>query len=727
MVETVIKHASKKFALDMPDRRLRRRHDLMFQQTGTGRWNVLDPITRQSYRIGLVEHWLLTRADGKLPVPALIGQLRHEMPSVLLSDEQLFNLVRVFHRNGLMWTKSMACESSSRAGSLESWLGSVVVWQIRGIQPDAWLARLAPHTDLLFSFKSVQLWLGMIAFTLALVLLEFNRLCEQTTSLGWILQPAAGGMLFLVFIATRAVHELGHALVCKRFGVRCPDIGLFLILGAPCVYCDVSESWQLPGRWQRAAVAAAGMYVELVVACLAAWVWLSTVDGAANTLALQTMLVCSVSTLVINANPLMRFDGYHILADWFDEVNLRGKADAVAWSGLRWLVLGIPVDIGERASGRRFLLQAFSLAGWGYRAVLSIAIATVLISIYGSWNLPWIGRFLGAAILVSWWVVPMVKAMSDLYRLATQTGRRWRLAICSGLLVPVIGLLPLPSRTTTSGWLQPSRFRGVYAGTEATLVACSASDGQLVIAGEQLFQLHNSDVSMRLVRCQQAKKTAEIRLDANRRRLEMHGQDIEVQHYVTALEQATSWQAGAQEALEQLKVCSPMSGRLLAMPADSPASIHAESQPVHEGSLPVHWCESQQLGRLVPSGQLLASVCSEERIAVLPLTEQQLSGIAVGCKVRLCLDASHSVLAKCQVESIVQLDELASPWQTAPDVASAAAELPTSARFAAVVKVPSHLPTRPGTTVQAVFVSASTTMAATAARWLKANLRPFAD
>ena len=153
------------------------------------------------------------------------------------------------------------------------------------------------------------------------------------------MHPVQGSTLFAIFLFTRGLHELGHALVCKRHGVRCPDIGLFIVLGAPCVYCDVSESWQLPNRWQRAAVAAAGMYVELIAATLAAWVWMLTIDGPTNTVALQTMIVCSISTVLINANPLMRFDGYYILSDILDESNLRNRADNIAEARLyRWIL-----------------------------------------------------------------------------------------------------------------------------------------------------------------------------------------------------------------------------------------------------------------------------------------------------------------------------------------------------------------------------------------------------
>ena len=148
--------------------------------------------------------------------------------------------------------------------------------------------------------------------------------------------------------------------------------------------CDVSESWQLPSRWQRAAVAAAGMYVELIVASLAAWVWLLTIDGPANTVALQTMFVCSVSTVLINANPLMRFDGYYILSDILDESNLRSRADGHAEARLYRWILGpraVPqTKVARNAYGH--LLCIFSWMGWLYRTGLSLAIAGLLVAIY---------------------------------------------------------------------------------------------------------------------------------------------------------------------------------------------------------------------------------------------------------------------------------------------------------------------------------------------------------
>jgi putative peptide zinc metalloprotease protein len=724
---------------------LQRRRDLRFQQIDSLRWNVLDPVSRQSYRIGLIEHWLLTRPDGRATVDQLFKRLRAEFPRTGMSNEQLLACLTTFLRNGLLWSYGLVgtgADHSAVRSSLQGWqewLGSTVSWQIRGINPDRWLGRCAAHTSLLFSGRAVRVWLLLALLTGLAVLLEFQRLAAQSLSLEWILHPTTAGSLLAVFIVTRGLHELGHALVCKRFGIRCPDIGLFLILGAPCVYCDVSESWQLPRRWQRAAVAAAGMYVELIIATLSAWLWLATVDGPASTLALQTMLVCSVSTIVINANPLMRFDGYYILADLLDEVNLRSKADSAAANGLRWLALGLPNRSYAGSLRRQRLLSAFSLAGWIYRAGLSLTIASVLVSIYSNWNLLWVGRLLAAAILVSWWGVPAMKLSANLWHTAQQHGRSWRLAVVTAVLVLAVTWLPLPSRQLASGWLQPAESQGIYVGTASRLVACTVPDGANVKTGDPLFQLRSDQLNTRLVRYQQASRVAAIRLEADTRRRDMHGDDIDLQHASHQLEQARSWLAAAEQERAGLHLLAPMDGRLVAMPAPTASESTAGNNSTNDdasrweidGSYPTTWCAPQQVGRAVATGALLASVCSDSTIAVIPLTEDQLSRVAVGTPVRLRIAHHQRVLHDCRVRSVVRIDELSSPWQAAALVSLQQASSPhgqhSAVRFAAVIEVPDEVGDLPGATVDAVFVGPSTTLFAIVSRWLQSNLRLLAD
>ena len=116
-------------------------------------------------------------------------------------------------------------------------------------------------------------------------------------------------------VRDEGMHEFGHGLSCKHFGGECHEMGVMILVLTPCLYCNVSDSWMLPSKWHRAAIGAAGMYVELVLASLATFVWWWSEPGVLYYLCLNVMFICWVTTLIFNANPLLRYDGYYILAD----------------------------------------------------------------------------------------------------------------------------------------------------------------------------------------------------------------------------------------------------------------------------------------------------------------------------------------------------------------------------------------------------------------------------
>ena len=104
------------------------------------------------------------------------------------------------------------------------------------------------------------------------------------------------------------------------------------------LYCDVSDVWQMSSKWQRLAVSAAGMLVEVVVAALAFIVWWHTEPGLLNTWLLGLAIICSVNTVVVNANPLLRYDGHYLLADWLEIPNLGSRGQGLLGQKLRRLV-----------------------------------------------------------------------------------------------------------------------------------------------------------------------------------------------------------------------------------------------------------------------------------------------------------------------------------------------------------------------------------------------------
>ncbi len=705
-------------------------------------FNVLDPITRQSYRIGELERTLLLSLNGEQTLAQVLQRLRRDKQYESLGEQQLLTIVEQLHRNGLV--RPLRSASGARTGRVlgagttraQAWLAGFVSWQLRGLQPDEWLSRIGPRLDALFSRQAVLVWLSLALMTCLAVLLEFPRLTSQANAWQWILHPIQGSTLFVVFLLTRGLHELGHAVVCKRHGARCPDIGLFIVLGAPCVYCDVSESWQLPSRWQRAAVAAAGMYVELIVATLAAWVWMLTVDGPVNTTALQTMFVCSVSTFLINANPLMRFDGYYILSDILDESNLRGRADGIAEARLYRCILG-GSSLGQLAGSQEcesnptygHLLCLFSWLGWFYRAGLSLAIAGVLVAIYDSWNLAWVGRALAVMILISWWGVPSVKLAVNLIQVARRGKKRLRLALAATIFFGFIGFLPVPYRQFASGWIQPENVRGVYAPATGILESTAElpSSGSFITKDTELFALHDVDAIWNAIRARGFSDRAKKEWESHQL---AHSKDIEAS--MLAAVSAEKRFHEARTELQHRKLKAPCDGRLLVMPASQPKS----SETVKTDVVQCSWGSKTQVGRLVPSGTLLATVCGTEMTAIVPLNDSQLEWIASGSEVRLRCAERLGTVYKCKVRSVIPLEEVNATWRLMNgDLTESAANSAvnnsgrknSAAVYAAQIQLPPAAMGSVGAKVDAVFVAPSQTVASLAYRWLKQNLRWLAD
>ena len=128
--------------------------------------------------------------------------------------------------------------------------------------------------------------------------------------------------LWIVVGSLKILHELSHGLACERFGAECQSIGLAFLFFSPCMYCDVTDAWMLPRKSHRIAVSLAGVYVELFISSLGLWLWWFSTPGLFHQICLQVFLAGSVSTLLLNANPLLRFDGYFVIADLLEIPNL---------------------------------------------------------------------------------------------------------------------------------------------------------------------------------------------------------------------------------------------------------------------------------------------------------------------------------------------------------------------------------------------------------------------
>ena len=223
-------------------------------------------------------------------------------------------------------------------------------------------------------------------------------------------------LLAVVLGVTKILHEFGHGLSCKHFGGECHEMGIMILVLTPCLYCNVSDSWMLPSKWQRAAIGAAGIYVEVLLASICTFLWWFSEPGLFHNLCLNVMFVCSVSTIIFNANPLLRYDGYYILADLTEIPNLRQKATTILSHKLGEWCLGLePQEDPFLPQRNQLFFALYSVAAAAYRWVVVMSICWFLYKLFESYHLKLVGQLVVAGSLWGLLVMPLYQAGKFFY------------------------------------------------------------------------------------------------------------------------------------------------------------------------------------------------------------------------------------------------------------------------------------------------------------------------
>ena len=323
------------------------RRDLLATPTqlrGRRYWTIKDPIALRYYQLRDEEHFLWGLLDGQRTLEQIVAQFERRYAPRRLRRSELSGFLMLLHREGLVlapaWGQGpqLAARREQRLWQQRlSQLTNVLAIQLPGINPDRLLSAIVPRLSWVFSAWFLVAVMSLFIASATLVAVNFAALAQRLPHLGDFFSATNLLWLAVALAVVKTLHELGHALTCKHFGGECNRLGLMLLVFTPALYCDVSDAWMFASRWRRIAVSAAGMLVELILASLAVILWATTEPGWINALCLNIVVVCSVGTLLINGNPLLRYDGYYILADLLGTPNLRQQASAAVGRGLAWL------------------------------------------------------------------------------------------------------------------------------------------------------------------------------------------------------------------------------------------------------------------------------------------------------------------------------------------------------------------------------------------------------
>jgi putative peptide zinc metalloprotease protein len=372
--------------------------------------------------------------------------------------------------------------------------------------PDPLLARLAPRLRFLFGLWGGLFALGLALAALALIATRWHDFVGRLPSYRDFFTVHTLVYLWLAVGLAKLLHELGHGLCCKVHGAAVHEAGALLLFFCPTLYCNVSDSWNLPGEWQRMAIAAAGIYVDLLVAAVATFVWWAT-DPAAllHHLCLGLMVVCGAGTLAWNANPLMRFDGYYVLSDWLGVPNLLERSSQfVGALFLRWLGIDVAAE-PVQGRARRLFFAAYAVAGGAYRLAMTAAALCALYAFLEPYRLGVIGLALGAATAGALVGRPAWAALRSVWERGRlpemRPARLWLLASAGLLVLGLFVTVPLPMRVDGRALFQadPDHDRRVVVPATGGFVReVLVRDGQAVRAGDVLAVLTNPQLEIKL-------------------------------------------------------------------------------------------------------------------------------------------------------------------------------------------------------------------------------------
>jgi len=594
---------------------------------GEQQWLLHDPLQHRFFAIGRNAYVLMAlweQASTASNLRDLAWQVHGE--TIETRDIEafvsfLFNNRLTLTPPGEEWRHLAAAANGSRRTLLMRLVHNYLFFRIPLVYPSAMLLRTLPAVRWLGTAKMIGSIATAGALGLYLVSREWDQFAAQASTLvTWRGAITLAAVLFLVKI----IHELAHAFVATSYGCRVPTIGIAVMMGAPMLYADVTDAWRLTDRRQRLRIDAAGIAAEIALACIATLFWALLADGTLKWVMLILATVSWTMSIFINLNPLMRFDGYHILADVCGIDNLQTRAFAVGRWRMREILFrpGFPPPEDLPRNTLRWL-ALYAWLVWAYRVVLFTGIA---VAVYYTFFKA-LGVILFTIEIAYFIAGPIMTELKQWWRMRAILFRTRRAVTSASVAAIVLALSVVPwSRNVhLPAVLEAERVIALFAPEAATVAQVHATPGQSVERGMPLLTLtsHALIHDIRVTR---------LRLDQVAFRLDRRtADDIDREDTRVLLQEQSMLKerlAGLAAQQHDLTIKAPFAGRI------------AELDPVHPG-------------QTVSARETLALVRSRDGWRVRGLVpESDIWRIRIGSEARFIADAGIGVQVQAQIVSI---------------------------------------------------------------------------
>lgn len=520
-----------------------------------------DSYSEKYFRIGLREYSLIIQLDGETSLGDALYNANLEHDDEPLSEEQASQVLTWLLKENLLDLSGNIEHFSNveptSQNSVEKWVRklNVIFFRLPLLNPDAYLDRLLPKLSWLVSKPFLLLWALILLSGIYHITAQWARF--EHASLG-VFYPLNWLWLIVGYVVIKTSHELFHGLVSKYYGGAVNEAGVIFVLFIPIGYVNATSSWHFPSKWQRFHTAVAGMFIELLFAGIACWVWAYTDKGPLNNFAYNMIIIASVSTLLFNANPLMRFDGYFALSDLLNIPNLYARGRQYVQFLMRKYLLAQQVVCPETYGISSYIIKTYGVASAIWRIFIILFILVAAYSLfYGA------GIVLACIALLSMVLPPLIKLFKTLKN-NDQGKTAWgssllRLSILVILSGVIFTQIPWSRDIIAPGVIDYEPAGAVKAEVNGFVNQVNVRQGEQVKAGQVLAVMVNKEleIDLEVIKNQLASTEAASRIYLNHDQLAQY--KIEKEKISAYQEQL----ALKSQQVSSLIVRSPIDGKVV--------------------------------------------------------------------------------------------------------------------------------------------------------------------
>ena len=534
-------------------------------------WVYKDPLSLRYYRFNREEHFVIEQLRRGVTLDELKEAHRKEFDSGDLSNEEIGQFVSsLTSRNLLVMSHSNRDEilynaaKKYRRNKLLGKLVSILFIKIPLYDPDKLFDRLIKYLRFVWTGKFLLFYLILLAVAAGLVINRWSDIVSMTYTQFFTLYNIP--ILFLALWVVKALHEFGHGLACKNYGGEVHEMGLLFLVFMPMLYCNITDSWTFPSKAHRLLVTSGGILTELLLAALATVVWYYTEQpGFVHAFAYNVMIVCSISTVMFNAMPLMRFDGYYMMMDIVEIPNLRQRASMYMRNVfIRYILGGEPNEMPEEHRFK-FVFPLYAISAFIYRWFI---VFVIVISIYGilkQMHLKVFGQLFAIFSIATSLLLPLAKSGWQLTRQRHVLGiSNTRLLTILAILVVAVSVVlfwPFRQHVTLNFVLEPTEIQWVRTGVDGRVHWTEqVQEGNWIEKTPGVVaNLENEELTCELTKMQAQMEQVKIEIDKWSNR----GDESQVAQLRERLKTLTNDEQRLREQVANLEVKVPFRGEIL--------------------------------------------------------------------------------------------------------------------------------------------------------------------